>query len=77
MRLGAELGIPLLTACGTILAAGMAQPRGLDAIAVRLHAAADVMLEEIGFEYGEHDDDDAPSLVGEQQPGCIGSSDDR
>ena len=50
MRLSAELGVPLVTAFGLIVAARIAQPMGLDSEAVRLHGAADVMLEEIGFE---------------------------
>ena len=55
MRLSAELGVELVTAFGFILAARIAQPEGLDAMAVRLHSAADVMLEECGFEL-IHDD---------------------
>ena len=50
MRLSAELGVPLVTAFGLVVAARIAQPLGLDAEAVRLHAAADVMLDDIGFE---------------------------
>jgi hypothetical protein len=50
MRLAAQLGIQLVTAFGLVLAARIAQPEGLDAAAVRIHAAADVLLEECGFE---------------------------
>jgi hypothetical protein len=50
MRLSAELDVPLVLAFGLIVAARIAQPMGLDGEAVRLHGAADVMLEEIGFE---------------------------
>ena len=50
MRLAAELGIQLVTAFGLVLAARIAQPEGLDAAAVRIHTAADLLLEECGFE---------------------------
>ena len=50
MRLSAELGVQLITAFGLVLAARIAQPEGLDALAVRIHAAADVLLDEFGFE---------------------------
>ena len=50
MRLSAELGVQLITAFGLVLAARIAQPEGLDALAVRIHAAADVLLDECGFE---------------------------
>jgi tetratricopeptide (TPR) repeat protein len=49
MHLSAQLGFPLITAFGLILAARIAQPQGLDALAVRIHAAADVLLHECGF----------------------------
>ena len=41
MRLSAELGNPVVTAFGLVLAARIAQPRGRDAAAVQMHAAAD------------------------------------
>jgi predicted ATPase/class 3 adenylate cyclase len=50
MRLSAALGMPTITAFGLVLAARIAQPRQLDATAVRLHAAADVLLAEAGYE---------------------------
>ena len=50
MCLSAELGVPVITAFGLVLFARMAQPAGLDALAVRLHAAADVLLDDCGFE---------------------------
>jgi tetratricopeptide (TPR) repeat protein len=50
MRLAAELGIQLVTAFGLVLAARIAQSESLDVAAVRIHAAADLLLEECGFE---------------------------
>jgi predicted ATPase len=49
LRLSVELGLPLFTAFGLILAGRIAQPFGLDAVAVRLHAAADAVLDDQGF----------------------------
>ncbi len=49
MRLSAELDVPLVTGFALVLAARMAQPAGLDAAAVRLHAAADAIFEELDF----------------------------
>jgi predicted ATPase/class 3 adenylate cyclase len=46
MTLSAELGSSLVTAFGLIVAARIAQPAGLDDTAVRLHAAADLLLAE-------------------------------
>ena len=50
MRLSAELGLSLVTAFSFILAARLAQTHGDHQIAVRLHAAADVILEESGVD---------------------------
>ena len=50
MRLSAELDVPLVTGFSLVLAARMAQPAGLDAAAVRLHAAADAIFEELEFQ---------------------------
>jgi hypothetical protein len=50
MRLSAELGVPVVTAFGLVLFARMAHQAGLHALAVRLHAAADVLLDACGFE---------------------------
>jgi hypothetical protein len=50
VRLSAELGVTIVTAFGLVLGARIAQPAGLDAMAVRLHAAADAMLDALGFE---------------------------
>jgi len=50
VRLSAELGVTIVTAFGLVVAARIAQPAGLDAMAVRLHAAADAMLDALGFE---------------------------
>jgi predicted ATPase len=50
MRLSAELGVPVVTAFGLILFARMAHQAGLHALAVQLHAAADVLLDACGFE---------------------------
>jgi predicted ATPase/class 3 adenylate cyclase len=49
MRLSAELDVPLVTGFALVLAARIAQPAGLDAAAVRLHAAADALFEEQDF----------------------------
>ncbi len=49
MRLSAELDVPLVTGFALVLAARMAQPAGSDAVAVRLHAAADALFEEMDF----------------------------
>ncbi len=49
MLLGAELGTPLVTAFGLVLAARMAHGLGLDPVAVRVHSAADLLLEECGY----------------------------
>jgi hypothetical protein len=50
MRLSAEFGMQLITAFGLVIAARVAQPEGLDALAVRIHSAAEVLLDECGFE---------------------------
>ncbi len=49
LHLAADLGWPTATAFGLILAARMAAQLGTDDDAVRLHAAADPLLEEAGF----------------------------
>ena len=49
MRLSAELDVPLVTGFALVLAARMAQPAGLDAAAVRLHAAADAIFDAQDF----------------------------
>jgi predicted ATPase/class 3 adenylate cyclase len=49
MVLSAELGSSLVTAFGLIVAARIAQQAGLDDTAVRLHAAADVLLDDCGY----------------------------
>ena len=49
MRLSTELEVPIVTGFALVLAARIAQPAGLDAAAVRLHAAADILFEELAF----------------------------
>ena len=51
MRLSTELGVPVMTAFALVAGRSrMAQPAGDDAAAVRLHAAADALLEACRFE---------------------------
>jgi hypothetical protein len=49
LHLGLELGIQILTSFSMIIAARIIEPEGDPVHAVRLHAAADVLLDEIGF----------------------------
>lgn len=49
MHLSAELDVRRFTGLALVLAARMAQPAGFDAVAVRLHAAADALFEEVDF----------------------------
>jgi hypothetical protein len=49
LHLAAEMAIPVLIANSFILGARLAEPVGLGETALRLHAAADVMLAEAGF----------------------------
>ncbi len=49
LRLAAELATPVPTASAFIIAARLAEPTGFGEAALRLHAAADVLLEEVGF----------------------------
>ena len=49
LRFATEAAMPQLIACAFILAARLAEPAGADEMALRLHALADAMLEEIGF----------------------------
>ena len=55
MRLSAELGVPVFSAFGLILAARIAQLLGLDEMTVRMHAAADVLLAECAFQLNVDD----------------------
>ena len=55
MRLSAELGVPVFSGFGLILAARIAQLLGLDEMTVRMHAAADVLLEECAFQLNVDD----------------------
>ena len=48
MVLGAELGELLVTAFGLVLAARLAHELELDSVAVRVHSAADVLLDDCG-----------------------------
>jgi predicted ATPase/class 3 adenylate cyclase len=50
LQLAAELALPIVIACALIVAARLAEQSGGDETAVRLHAAADAMLEDAGFE---------------------------
>ena len=50
LHLAAELAIPIPIACALIIAARLAEQKGVDETAVRLQAAADDMLDEAGFE---------------------------
>ena len=49
LRFATEAAMPQLIAGAFILAARLAEPAGSDEAALRLHALADAMLEEIGF----------------------------
>jgi predicted ATPase len=49
LHLAAELAAPTPIACAFILAARLAEPAGFPETALRLHAAADVLLEDVGF----------------------------
>ena len=50
LRLSAELGVPVITVFGLILASRIVQPRGLHDTATRLHGAADAILDDCGYE---------------------------
>ena len=50
-----ELGAPVFSVFGLILAARIAELLGLDEMTVRMHAAADVLLEECAFQLNVDD----------------------
>ena len=50
MVLGAELGELLVTAFGLVLAARLAHALELDSVAVRVHSAADLLLDDCGYQ---------------------------